>query len=168
VRSRSARPDADGASLAPYAAAAATELERCLARVDALLSLARPLATPVDLWRAVQPLATLYGAVAAALGGSLAVANGAAQTMVLADGTLVRVLLAEVMDAAIDAGRTIAGTLDCSASAIRFRLDCALARPIAPDVERLVAGSGIRFGAATNETTLLFPALARTGADPNT
>ncbi len=168
VRSRSTRAGVDGASLAPFAAAAAAELERSLSLVDALLSLARPLALPVDLRTAARPLATLYGAVARALGGSLAVAESADQTIVPVEGPTTRVLLAEVLDAAVGSERVVAGVFQHSAAGVAFRLDCGLTRPVGKTVERLAAESGIRLEAGADETILLFPALARTGADANT
>lgn len=61
VRSRSAR-GGDMAAIAPFAAAAAAQLERVTAIADALLGLARTARTPVDLDALLRQLAVLLGA----------------------------------------------------------------------------------------------------------
>jgi nitrogen fixation/metabolism regulation signal transduction histidine kinase len=160
VRSRSVRPGADGSALAPFATAASSELERVLPLVEALLSLARPLSVPVDLQTAIRPLAALYGAIAGAGGGSLQISNESEQMFVAIDGTTVRTLLAEVLDAAVAPDRAVAGILARDGASISLRLAAGLSRPISAHLLQLGARHDVRLSADTNETLLLFPALA--------
>ena len=61
VRSRSVRAGSEAAALAPYATAAARELERAIPLVEALLALARPLSNPVDLRIAMRRYRSFFG-----------------------------------------------------------------------------------------------------------
>ena len=167
VRSRSARAGVDGATLAPFAAAAATELERTIPLVEALLTLARPLANPVDLRIAIQPLLVLYGAIATAGGGSLSVVYETEHTFVAADGDTARALLAEALDVTVGANLEIAGQLADSDGNLSLRLIGGAGRPIAAKMEGLAAEYDIRLSSDEDETHLLFPALARAGVDSN-
>lgn len=168
VRSRSTRSGVEAASLAPYAAAAASELERSLPLVDALLSLARPLQNPVDLRIALQPLLVLYGAIAIAGGGSLDLVDESEQMFVAADGDTVRALVAEALDVTIGANLEVAGRLGDSDGNVSLRLIGGAGRPIAAKMERLAADQDIRLSSDEDETALLFPALARAGVDSHT
>jgi His Kinase A (phospho-acceptor) domain len=168
VRSRSARAGIEASSLAPYAAAAASELERTIPLVEALLALARPLSNPVDLHGAIQPLLVLYGAIAKAGGGSLEVVYEAEQMFVNADGDTVRALAAEALDVTVGANLEVAGKVGSTDGSISIRLVGGAGRPIASKMERLAAEHDIRLNSDEDETLLLFPAFARTGVDSNT
>lgn len=168
VRSRSARPGAECSGLAPYAAAAASELERTLPLIDALLSLARPAAFPVDLHIVIRPIAALYEAIARAAGGSVRLLNDAEQMFVAVDGTIARTLVSELLDAVVSGTRAVTGVVVRQGEYVALRLDSPLSRPIGYDVQRLGAGCGIRLSVDDNETLLLFPALATSGVDSKT
>ena len=168
VRSRSLRVGTDGPALAPYAAAAASELERTVPLVDALLALARPLPNPVDLRVAIQPLLVLYRAIAVAGGGSLDMVYEAEQMFVNTDGDTVRALIAEALDVTVGANLEIAGKIASSNGSISIRMVGGAGRPIAPRMEALAAEHDIQLNADEEETLLLFPALARAGVDSNT
>lgn len=168
VRSRSARAGTEASALAPYAAAAASELERTVPLVEAMLVLARPLSDPVDLRIALQPFLALYGAIAAAGGGSLDVVYEAEQMFVNADGDTVRALVAEALDVTIGSNLDVAGRVGDSQGSISIRLVGGAGRPIAAKMERLAAEHDIRLNSDEDETLLLFPALARAGVDSNT
>lgn len=168
VRSRSIRPGVEAGTLAPYAAAAASELERTLPLVDALLTLTRPLQNPVDLKIALQPLAVLYGAIAVAGGGSLNLVYESEQMFVAADGDTVRALVAEALDVTIGANLEVTGRLGDSDGNLSLRLIGGAGRPVAAKMERLAAEQDIRLNSDEDETALLFPALARTGVDSHT
>jgi hypothetical protein len=154
--------------LAPYAQAAASELERTIPLVDALLSLARPLQNPVDLRTALQPFVVLYGAIAVAGGGSLDLVYEAEQMFVAADGDTVRALVAEALDVTIGANLEVTGRLGDSDGAASLRLIGGAGRPIAFSMERLAAERDIRLSSDEDETALLFPALTRAGVDSHT
>jgi nitrogen fixation/metabolism regulation signal transduction histidine kinase len=168
VRSRSARAGTQGSALAAYADAAASELERAIPLVEALLALARPLSTPVDLRVAMQPLLALYGAIAKAGGGSLDVVYEAEHMFVNADGDTVRALVAEALDVTVGANLEVAGKIGESDGAISVRLVGGAGRPVATKMEQLAAEHDIRLNSDEDETLLLLPALARAGVDSNT
>jgi signal transduction histidine kinase len=168
VRSRSARVGTEGSALAPFAAAAAAELERTIPLVEALLTLARPPANPVDLRIALQPFLTLYGAIAVAGGGSVAMVYEGEQMFVAADGFAVRALLAEALDVSVGANLEVSGKLGDSDGTVSLRLIGGAGRPIAAKMELLAADCDIQLSSDEDETSLLFPALARAGVDSNT
>ena len=168
VRSRIARAGTEPSTLAPYAAAAASELERTIPLVDALLTLARPLPHPIDLRTAVQPLVVLYGAIAVAAGGSLRIDYDAEQMFVKADGDAVRALLAEALDVSVGANLEVTGKLGVSDGSLSLRLVGGAGRPIAGKMERFAAAHDILLSSDEDETALLFPALARAGVDSHT
>ena len=168
VRSRSARTGTQGSALAPYAAAAANELERAIPLVEALLVLARPLSSPVDLRVAMQPLVVLYGAIATAGGGSLDVVYEAEHMFVNADGDTVRALVAEALDVTVGANLEVAGKIGESEGSISVRLVGGAGRPVATKMEQLAAEHDIGLDSDEDETLLLLPALARAGVDSNT
>jgi len=151
--------------LAPYAAAAASELERSIPLVEALLALARPLSNPVDLRSAIQPLLVLYRAIAIAGGGTLDVVYEAEQVFVSADGDTVRALVAEALDVTVGANLEVAGRVGDSDGSISIRLVGGARRPVATRMEALAVEHDIRLNSDEDETLLLFPALARTGVD---
>lgn len=168
VRSRSARPGVEGAALVPYAEAASSELERTLPLIDALLSLARPAAVPVDLQTTLAPLLTLYGSIAAAAGGSLRISNDAEQMFVAGDGISVRALLAELLDASVQGDRSVTGAVRRDGDRIALELSVSPVRPIDDDVQRLCAEARCRLTLHHDVATLMFPALTHSGVDSQT
>jgi len=98
LRARLAR-GVEASSVARFAEAAYFELEALSERLDALLALARPAREPIDLHATIKKFASLYGAAAAAEGGSLTV--WAAPDVPLetgADADAVRLVLAAAVD----------------------------------------------------------------------
>ncbi len=168
MRSRSARPGTEGATIAPFAAAAAAELERTIPLVEALLALARPLAIPVDLKVALQPLFVLYRAIAVAAGGSLNLVHDAEHMFVQADGDTVRALLSEALDVTIGANLEVSGKLGDSDGFVSLRMIGGAGRPIAARMERFAAEQYVRISSDEDETALLFPARMRAGVDSTT
>lgn len=168
MRSRSARAGAEGSAIAPFAAAAASELERTIPLVEALLALARPLSTPVDLSVALRPLAVLYGAIAGAAGGSLVLEHDAGHMMVRADGDAVRALLCEALDVTVGANLDVSGELGDIDGYFSLRMIGGAGRPIAARMEHFAAEHDVRIRSDEDETALLFPVLARAGVDSNT
>ncbi len=117
VRSRLARGSGDPASIGRFAESAASESERAAELVQALLELARPLATPVDLWSAMLPMVALHRAIAGAsaraapsaeVGTALASVTldrrGEAPLAVAASAPVARLALAAALEAAAGAG----------------------------------------------------------------
>lgn len=110
----------------------------------------------------------LYGAIAVAAGGSLALDYGAEQLFVKADGDAVRALLAEALDVTVGSNLEVAGQLGDSDGRISLRMIGGAGRPIAGKMERFAAEHDIRLSSDEDETALLFPALARAGVDSHT
>jgi hypothetical protein len=162
------RPGTDGASIAPYAQAAAGELERTIPLIDALLALARPAIHPVDLRMTLAPLLTLYGSVATAAGGSLNISNDAEQMFVAGDGITVRALLAELLDASVQGDRSVTGEVRRDDDRIVLQLSVPPARPIDDELQRLCADGGYRLTLHPDFATLMFPALTHPGVDSKT
>jgi signal transduction histidine kinase len=151
VRSRCERVNVESSAVQPFATAAASELQRLAALVDALLALARPATR--DLAVLSRPVITLYDALANAEGGSV--------TMDLTEGET-------GIDMAPDEARTaLATTLDgMVAPGVAIRVH------IAPDGDRVVARfsgppvtpklpADVRLQPEPSGLTLLFPAQVR-------
>jgi hypothetical protein len=117
VRSRAARGTGDIASIGRFAESASSELERAAGLVQALLELARPLASPVDLWSAMLPMVVLQNAIARAAAGDTSGARseepptaavtldrrGNSSLAVAASPEVTRLALAAALEAAVGA-----------------------------------------------------------------
>jgi signal transduction histidine kinase len=98
VRSRAARGGTDAASVAPFAESATAELLRATPLVEALLTLARPVRKPVDLWDVLQPLTVVFHAIASANGGAVTVERPVGEEFTTAaDGSATRLALATAL-----------------------------------------------------------------------
>lgn len=98
----------DAATLAPYAAEAGAQAERAIPLVEALVALARPAVTPVDLYEILRPIARLYQAVAEAGEGALQL-DPAPNPPVLssAGGHAARLALATALDLLVEPGARV-------------------------------------------------------------
>ena len=108
VRQRAARPGADLAAIVPFVEAAAGEVEKIVELVGALLALARPASTPVDLWSILRPLVALCHAIAAPDGGSVTVdrpTDVSVETVVSGDAA--RLALASALEATLGRRRAV-------------------------------------------------------------
>lgn len=104
VRSRSERPDASAASVAPFASSAADQLEVVVAMTDALLMLGRAARTPVDVSEVVQQLVSLLAPSARADGASLridAASREVTGAITEADGNAARLVIGATLLAAL-------------------------------------------------------------------
>ena len=148
VRSRSAREGTSAAAVAPFAATAATQFETLSAAAEALLSLARPSRAPADVPGVLRQLAALAG-------GADVAADGEGVTQ--ADGDAVRLVLASVHLAALDAGRSARYDVSARDGAVAVR--CLESGPIRldPDVERAGRAAGITLADAAGVTEIRFP-----------
>lgn len=177
VRSRAAREGVSAAALAPYAEAAAEELARALALVDALLTLARPARVPVDLWEILRPLVRLYGAIVAAEGGVIELEQPAeARAETGAGAHAVRMVLAVAL-AALTGGAGGADGRGEGAVQVRARVERRggsiavtfhASHPPAPvpqAVRAAAAASGIELACSRKGITLVFAASGRDATD---
>lgn len=170
LRARLAR-GADAASVSRFADAAYFELEALSERLDALLVLARPARDPIDLHAMLKRFAALYGAAAAAEGGSLSLWSAPDLPLVTtANPDAVRL----VLSAAVDMATLPAGEAECGVRAgersgdiavtIRRKGSTGDARPAGENGLRLGAGvkdaaleAGIRVIDDLDGVTIIFP-----------
>jgi len=182
VRSRLARaaadPDAQPSSTATrFAEVASAQFELLAVLSDATLALARPARAPADVAQLLAPLAVLLDAVARSEGGSLIVGGLGAgtPTAVAAPPTLVRLLLAAALDAAVGRGRAVTCRVESGREVlVRVAWDGAVpAPPVAREIADAAAAEGVGFEGGAHAVTLTFlpaavpvPASARGDATP--
>ncbi len=161
VRQRAAKDAISPAEIAPFAESAATELERVTALIEALLALARPVSTRVDIWMTAEQLTTLLDAVASKNGGSVVchrAGNGPAICPLTSE--LVRALLSAGMLRALGPANsgTVRCEVHCDASAIRVTLATASGENIEwePGLRAIAEREGIALVAARGETEIVF------------
>ena len=168
VRSRAATSDVDLEAIVPFAETAAGEVEKAVELVSALLALARPASTPVDLWAVLRALVVLYRAIAASDGGSVTVDRPTDVSVeTAADGDATRLALASALQATL-AGR---GAVHCSVErlggnlAVRMRAEGGISA-IPEPVQETIVSAGIQLRDDSDGITLLFSALGRDGTEP--
>ncbi|MEJ7809712.1 MAG: histidine kinase dimerization/phospho-acceptor domain-containing protein [Gemmatimonadaceae bacterium] len=159
LRGRATRAGLAAVALAPFADAAATELARATELTEALLALARPVAEPVDLSVALQPLFVLAGAVARAEGSSveLALAPSALGRCALA-ANAVRGTVALALAGAVRDGAVVIASLAEQGDELALRLNGAAALPAGMGTR--IHEAGVRFDEVPRRVTLLFPRAA--------
>lgn len=159
VRSRSGRADAAVSGVAPFANAAADQLETLGRRVEALLFLARPAREPADVGLTVRHLGELLVPAAKADGGQLEVVVERQGTTTAAGGTATRLALATMMlaVAAKGRGRVVLEESSEPGAVVRFSHESAGACSFDPAIAALVAGHGIRSDRSGPDLTLVFP-----------
>lgn len=166
LRLRAARAS-DGPALLPFADAAAGELERAAERIEALLALARPVPEPVDVAGPLGQLVALYGPIAAAEGGTLALENECAgwPALTAAPAAPVRAVLAAVLELAISARSAVACTLamvdDSPLVSVRGAQGAWAPEPA---LDTAAAASRIRVERDANGLTIRFPRASAAGA----
>ena len=163
VRSRASRADAPASAVAPYAEAAAQQLERLTALLDAVLALGRSERAPVDVGITLRRVAAVCSASNASADARVTVRDGRiddARTTV--PGDAVRLALAmPLLDAVVgrkgETRNAVVCELEGDAEAVVVRL---LAdRPIAmpADIADVVRAAGVRWIESANDLSLIFP-----------
>lgn len=166
VRQRVQRSGTDASTLVPYAEAAASELTRAAVLVDALLALARPAHAPVDFVSVLDPLVTLYGAIAAQSGGEVHLEwaqDGALESEI--DPDAVRAVLAAALDAAV-ADVCVRCRVERRGEHCAVSIRCA-GRDIAlpATIRRAMAHDGITLSDVPTGVEILFPRVMRGSTD---
>jgi hypothetical protein len=163
VRSRSVRPDAAAASVAPFASSAADQLDAVVGMTEALLKLARPPREPVDVNETIDCLTSLLAPSARAEGGSLRLEMPhrelAGATVVRARGNVVRVVIGATLLAALARKGDIRCKVDVGEETL-VGVECAdaegpLELPI--DVLAAAAAADIRVHREGQTISLAFP-----------
>jgi signal transduction histidine kinase len=163
VRHRAARPDADMATIVPFAEAAAGEVQKAVELVGSLLTLARPASTPVDLWAVLRPLVTLCHAIAAPDGGSVTVDRPTDVSVeTVASGDAARLALASALEAAVNGRGAVHCSLERLGDSVAVHVRGAGGTSaIAESVRATIASAGIQLRDDSDGITLLFSALGR-------
>jgi signal transduction histidine kinase len=158
VRSRATRSGSDVTSVALFAESAADELRRATELVEALLSLARPVRKPVDLWVVMQPLLVVRHAIAAQDDGAVTVERPPqADLMVPADGDATRLAFATALEAALAGSGRVCCEVEQSATAVAVMVHGSEPPAPVPDpVRAALADHGIELERSGHSITLRF------------
>jgi signal transduction histidine kinase len=164
VRSRAARPDAPASAVAPFAEAAAQQLERLSSLMEAVLALGRAEREPADVGITLRRVAALCGASSSAADSGVTVRDGSegeARTSV--GGDAVRLALAApLLDAVVglkggpratDVACDLTG--DPDALVVRMYADRPIRMPA--DVAETLRAAGVRWTEASHDLSLVFP-----------
>jgi len=161
VRSRSARPDAAAAAVAPFAASAADQLDAVVGMTEALLKLARPPREPVDLGDTLDSLASLLAPLARAEGGSLRIESQReiGGSLVRARGNVVRLVIGATILAALSRKGDIRCRVDVGEETV-VGVECLDAEgplELPSDVMAVAAAADIRVQSEGQSISLAFP-----------
>lgn len=161
VRSRSARPDAGAAAVAPFAASAADQLDAVVGMTEALLKLARPPREPVDIVETLDCLASLVAPSARAEGGSLRIESHReiAGSVARARGNVVRLLIGATILEALSRKGDIRCRVDVGEETV-VGIECVDAEgplELSADVMAVAAAADIRVHTEGQSISLTFP-----------
>jgi hypothetical protein len=163
VRSRAGRAEAPASAVAPFAEAAAQQLERLTTLLDAVLSLGRSERAPVDVAVTLQRVASLCSASSAAADARVVVRDrhaGDARTSVAGDAVRLA-LAAPMLDAVVGARASLPDGVECELTgepdALVVRLRTGRPVAIAPDVAEAIRLAGVRWTEDAADLSLFFP-----------
>jgi signal transduction histidine kinase len=161
VRSRSAKPDAAAAAVAPFAASAADQLDAVVGMTEALLKLARPPREPVDIGETLDSLASLVAPSARADGGSLRIESHReiGSSPVGARGNVVRLVIGATLLAALSRKGDIRCRVDVGEQTV-VGIECVDAEgplELPTDVMTVAAAADIRVLSEGQSISLAFP-----------
>ncbi|MBW8771076.1 MAG: hypothetical protein JF589_15070 [Gemmatimonadetes bacterium] len=163
VRSRAARADAPASAVAPFANAAAQQLDRLTGLLDAVLALGRSEREPADVGITLRRVAALCSASSAATDARVLVrdaAVGDAHTRVSGD-VLRLALVAPLLEAVVGRSGEPRGHVECElaneADAIVVRLHAGRPVPMPPEVAEPLRAAGVTWSESADELSLVFP-----------
>jgi signal transduction histidine kinase len=164
IRSRAARVDAPASAVAPFAEAAAQQLERLTILLDAVLALGRIERDPADVGITLRRVAALCGASSSAADSAVTVhdnLNGDARTRVPGDAVRLA-LAAPLLEAVVGTkGGPRAAAVICELTGepdslvVRVYADRPVQLP--SDVTETLRAAGVRWTEAPNDLSLVFP-----------
>jgi signal transduction histidine kinase len=173
VRGRAAKADARAAAVAPFADAAAQQLERLTTLIEAVLALGRAERQPADVAVTLRRLATVCGASSSSADAEVVVDMGDVESAVTSvSGAAVRLALAAPLLALVQGenGSARASVVRCVVRADRdatvVTIGAAGRRADMPgEVADVVRAAGVRWsggaqtgvGTAANDLSLVFP-----------
>ena len=162
VRSRSGKPDAAAASVAPFASSAADQLDAVVDLSEALLTLVRAPREPLDVGEITACISSLLSPSARAEGGSLRIEPGSRElngSTVRAPGNVARLVIGAALLAALERKGDIRCKVEMGDEAI-VSIECADAEgPLAlsPDVLAAATSAGVRIHSEGHSISLAFP-----------
>ena len=163
VRSRAGRADAPASAVAPFADAAAQQLERLTALLDAVLALGRSERAPADVGITLRRVAALCSASNAIADARVTVRDGGiADARTKVPGDVVRLALAmPLLDAVVGRKGEPRGNVECELEGegddvvVRLVADRPIAMP--SDAADALRSAGVRWSESANELSLIFP-----------
>lgn len=158
VRSRSAAGMASAAAVAPFAEAAADQLETLGGRIESFLFLSRPPRPPTDIALTVRHLGQLLVPATRADGGTLSIEGAKTPALTSTDAVAVRLALASGLLLVTEPGKAGRCVLEADAdTVVRFSHEPAGARTLDPVTAALLAGQSIRVERSAEDLILVFP-----------
>jgi len=163
VRSRASRPEAPASAVAPFAEAAAQQLERLTALLDAVLALGRSDRAPADVAVTLRRVAALCSASNSSADARVTVREavvGDARTSVVADAVRLA-LVAPLLDAVAGRKGEVRDAVVCELTgegeslAVRLLADRPIFMPA--DAADVLRAAGVRWTESANELSVVFP-----------
>jgi hypothetical protein len=163
IRSRAARAEAPASAVAPFADAAAHQLDRLTALVEAVLALGRSEREPADVGITLRRVATLCSASSASTDAPVVVRDatvGDARTRV--PGDVVRLaLVSPLLEAVVGRKGEPRGHVECDlaseADALVVRLHASRPVPMPLEVAEPLRAAGVTWSESANDLSLVFP-----------
>jgi hypothetical protein len=163
VRSRASRADAAASAVAPFAAAAAQQLERLTTLLDAVLALGRSEGGPADLGITLRRVAALCSASNAASDARVTVREafvGDARTSVSNDAVrlaLTSPLLDAVASRRGETREAVTCELTSDGDTLVVRLAADRPVPMPTDAADVLRAAGVRWTESANALSVVFP-----------
>lgn len=163
VRSRAARAEAAASTVAPFADAAAQQLDRLTGLLDAVLALGRSEREPADVGITLRRVATLCSASNAASDARVVVRDanvGDAHTRVPGDAVRLA-LVSPLLEAVAGRRGEPRGHVECElvseAETLVVRLHAGRPVPMPPEVADTLRAAGVTWSESADELSLVFP-----------
>ena len=163
VRTRASRADAPASAVAPYADAAAQQLERLTALLDAVLALGRSERAPADVGVTLRRIAALCSASNASSDARVTVREaivGDARTSVAGDAVRLA-LAAPLLDAVAsrrgESREAVVCELMDEGEALVVRLVADRPIPMPADIADVLRAAGVRWTESANDLSVVFP-----------
>jgi hypothetical protein len=163
IRSRAARGEAPAATVAPYADAAAQQLDRLTGLLEAVLALGRSEREPADVGITLRRVVTLCSASSAATDARVVVRDASVgDTHTRVPGDVVRLaLVSPLLEAVVGRRGEPHGHVECElaseADAIVVRLHAGRPMPMPPEVAEPLRAAGVTWSESADELSLVFP-----------
>ena len=165
IRSRSARPDVAASAVAPFAEAAAQQLERLANLTESILALSRPARTPVDVGLTLRWIATVCSALSSTADANVSITDTGSEAALTRVGEdVVRlVLTAPLLDLVSSTDRSrpasnVVCTIGGDDDVVQVVIAAADRRTSMPDgIADVARSAGVRWTEGEQDLSLAFP-----------